>query len=94
MEGLDIEYRMLTALRSHERLIKYFGQHDYGLRIQFEVNGNIRHYLSRTDFKNIPIQERKKWLQPAAESVAFIHSKGVIHCDIHPNNFPLDERDL
>ena len=92
IKGLDIEHRILTALGSHERLIKYFGQHEYGLRFQFEANGDIRRYFSRTDFKVIPIQQRKKWVQQAAESVVFIHSKDVIHCDLHPDNFLLDDK--
>ncbi|KAI1571182.1 SPS1, serine threonine protein kinase [Pyrenophora tritici-repentis] len=90
IKGLDIEHHILTALGSHQRLVKYFGKHEYGLRFQFEVNGDIRRYFSKTDFKTIPIQQREKWVQQAAESIAFIHSKDVIHCDIHPNNFLLD----
>ncbi|KAF2866548.1 kinase-like domain-containing protein, partial [Massariosphaeria phaeospora] len=92
MKGLDIEHQILTALGSHQRLVKYFGQNEYGLRFQFEVNGDIRRYFSKTDFKTIPIQQREKWVQQAAESIAFIHSKDVIHCDIHPNNFLLDDK--
>ncbi|RII17530.1 hypothetical protein CUC08_Gglean002370 [Alternaria sp. MG1] len=90
MGHLDIEHHILTALGGHQRLVKYFGKHEYGLRFQFELNGDIRYYVSKTDFKNIPIQQREKWVQQAAESIAFIHSKGVIHCDIHPNNFLFD----
>ncbi|KAH6719746.1 kinase-like domain-containing protein [Leptodontidium sp. MPI-SDFR-AT-0119] len=92
MKGLDIEHHILTALGTHPRLINYFGKDDYGLRFQFEANGDIRRYFSKTDFKTIPIQQRKEWVRQAAESIAFIHSKDVIHCDIHPNNFLLDEK--
>ena len=91
IKPLAIEHHILTALGSHERLTKYLGQHEYGLRFKYEANGDIRRYFSRTDFTTIPIQERWRWVQQAAESVAFNHSKNVIHCDLHPNNFLLDE---
>ncbi|KAF1352741.1 kinase-like protein [Lizonia empirigonia] len=92
MKGLDIEHQILTALGSHHRLVKYFGQHENGLRFQFERNGDIRRYFSKVDFKTIPIQQRRKWVHQAAESIAYIHSKDVVHCDIHPNNFLLDDK--
>ncbi|KAF2760822.1 kinase-like protein [Pseudovirgaria hyperparasitica] len=91
LRSLEIEHVILTALGDHQRLVKYLGQHEYGLRFHFEANGDIRSYFSKADFKSIPIQQREKWAQQAAESIAFIHSRNVIHCDIHPNNFLLDE---
>jgi len=33
-KGLGIENHILTALGSHQRLIKYLGQHEYSLRFQ------------------------------------------------------------
>jgi serine/threonine protein kinase len=82
MKGLDIEHHVLVALGSHERLIKYCGPHVYGFRFRFESNGDIRRYFSRTDSKTISTQQRRKWVDQAAESVAFIHSKDVIHCKV------------
>jgi serine/threonine protein kinase len=92
MKGLDIEHQILTVLGSHHRLVKYFGRHENGLRFRFERNGDIRRYFSKVDFKTITTQQQQKWVHQAAESIAYIHSKSVIHCDIHPNNFLLDDK--
>jgi len=91
-KALDVEHQILTALGTHPRLVHYLGKHDHGLRFQYEANGDIRRYFCSTDFNIIPVQKRNEWVRQAAESIAHIHSKGVIHCDIHPNNFLLDEK--
>jgi serine/threonine protein kinase len=90
-KGLDIEHQILKALGSHHRLAKYLGRHENGLRFQFQRNGDIRRYFSKVDFNAIPTQQRQKWVRQAAESIAYIHSKDVIHCDIHPSNLLLDD---
>lgn len=89
--ALDIEHHILTMLGSHERLVRYLGRQQYGLRFQRELNGDVRRYLARVAASTISVQQREKWVYQAAESIAFIHSKNVIHCDIHPNNFLLDD---
>ncbi|RDI79799.1 hypothetical protein Vi05172_g10218 [Venturia inaequalis] len=34
---------------------------------------------------------RRKWARQAAEALAFVHAKDVIHSDFHPNNLLIDE---
>lgn len=92
MKGLEIEDQILTRLGSHQRLVKYFGRHEHGLRFRFGSNGDIRRYFSKVDFKTVPMQQRQKWVYQSAESIAYLHSRDVIHCDIHPNNFLLDDK--
>jgi hypothetical protein len=59
MKGLEIEHQILTVLGSHQRLVKYVGQHEYGIRFQFEANGDIHRYFSNMDFTTIPIQQEE-----------------------------------
>lgn len=91
LKSLDIEHHILTALGSHQRLTRYLGPHEHGLRFHYEPHGDLRTYYSKTDLTAISTQQREKWVQQAAQSIAFIHAKHVIHCDIHPNNFLLDD---
>lgn len=53
-------------------------------------NGDLQHYLEW--HKNgIDDAQRSKWCKQAAEAVIYIHSKGVLHCDLRPANCLLDE---
>jgi len=91
-KGLEIEHRILLKLGEHERLVKFLGKHEYGLRFRLAKNGDVRRYMSEQEPGAISLQLRQKWLWQAAEILALVHSKGVVHCDIHPNNFLLDEQ--
>lgn len=91
---LDIEDTILSMLGSHKRIVKYLGRDERGRGLRFELaaNGDIRRYLASHDSRESPEHIRRKWAQQAAEALAFIHDKGVIHCDIHPNNLLLDKQ--
>jgi serine/threonine protein kinase len=52
--------------------------------------GSVKNYLAKKPISQIPVELRLKWARQAAKAVAFIHSKGVIYCDIHTNNLLLD----
>jgi serine/threonine protein kinase len=88
---LEIEHHILSTLGKHERLASYIGKHPHGLQFHFAQNKDIRQYISSHEGDSIPLNLRQKWAKQAAQAVSFVHSKGVIHCDIHPNNFLLDE---
>ncbi|KAF1987441.1 kinase-like protein [Aulographum hederae CBS 113979] len=89
--GLEVEAAILSTLGNHDRLIKYIGKHSHSLQIEFEENGDIKKYLLNHESSSISTQQRTKWRKQAAECVAFIHSQGVVHCDLHPNNSLLDK---
>lgn len=89
-KSLDIENSILSMLGSHDRIVKYLGRHEHGLRFQLAANGDVRRYLSSHDRGESPEPVRRKWAKQAAEALAFVHGKGVVHCDVHPNNLLLD----
>ena len=91
MRSIVIEKRIYDALGPHERIVRCLGMTKHGLNLELAAEGSISHYLEKTPALSVPTKLRLKWSRQAAEAVAFIHSKGVIHCDIHTNNFLLDE---
>jgi serine/threonine protein kinase len=53
-------------------------------------NGNLSTYL--TTYKDtIKLSQRLRWVQEAAEGLQLLHSADIMHCDIEPKNFLLDE---
>lgn len=90
--SLAIEAQIFAAIGTHERIINCLGLTPHGLKLELATEGSISCYLEKMPASMIPTKLRLKWSRQAAEAVAFIHSKGVIHCDIHTNNLLLDNK--
>src|SRR5262245_58019175 len=89
---LDREFEVYQRLPSpHNRLIRMFGfsdDDDRGLVFEYMPNGNLRAFLeSHTE---IPMAQRMQWCVEAVEAVVLLHSYGIIHADIRPENMLLD----
>ncbi|KAL3470234.1 kinase-like protein [Aspergillus californicus] len=90
MSRLEVEKKLLEIVGPHERIIRLKGFSDDGLYLERATNGTLAHYLLESD--NPPsILQRVSWCREAAEAVAWVHARGVIHCDIQPTNLLLDE---
>lgn len=91
-DRFNTEARIYKALGSHPRILAFYGFDERGLQLQHAKNGTVRDLLldpSRAHHLTTP--KRIRLCQQAAEAVAYIHTKKVIHCDISTRNFLLDE---
>lgn len=76
--------------RNHSGILRYYGNLGDALILQYACHGSIRQYFARQT-KPVPLSLQLRWVEQIAASIAFIHSKNVLHGDISCNNILLDE---
>jgi serine/threonine protein kinase len=89
VEGLEIEEQILRHLGQHPRVIGLVRRTEDGLLLENMTNGSVESYL-RKNAAATPFSQRVKWAGQAADGLAYIHKKGVLHCDISVGNLLLD----
>jgi len=89
VEGLEVERQILQELGQHPRIIRFVRNHEDGLLLEYLPNGSVERYL-RDVAPNTSLQQRLIWARQAAEGLAYIHEKNVIHCDFSVGNILLD----
>ncbi|KAF2013559.1 kinase-like protein [Aaosphaeria arxii CBS 175.79] len=95
VHSLNVEKAILSALGPHPRIVQYLSDNDHGIVLRRAENGDLRRYLLTTQRKGehhptIPLELRRKWIRQTAQALSYVHSRGVIHSDMHPNNLLLD----
>ncbi|KAI9791930.1 MAG: hypothetical protein M1835_008166 [Candelina submexicana] len=74
------------------RIITCFGLDERGLILEHATNGTLKDLVHDSNAAgNISSHDRFRWSRQAAEAIAYIHTKKVIHCDIGLRNFLLDQ---
>lgn len=91
VRGLEVEEQILRILGKHHRIIQLKGRHKDGLLLEYLPNGSIERYL-RSNAPRITMVQRLRWGQQAAEGLAYIHMKNVLHCDLSIGNLLLDSK--
>ncbi|EEP82058.1 predicted protein [Uncinocarpus reesii 1704] len=78
-DDLRCEQQAYELLGSHPRIAKYHGRANNNLacEIEYYQNGCIDQAMLK-----IPEILYLKWSEQIAEALVFVHSKGIIHCDI------------
>ncbi|KAK0252142.1 hypothetical protein LTR91_005556 [Friedmanniomyces endolithicus] len=82
---LEVEAAIYEALGAHPRVVAFLGRSMHGLKLKRE--NSFTEYLDKIYDPVLKL----RWARQTAEGVNFLHSRGVIHCDLHPDNLLLDD---
>ncbi|KAB5511389.1 kinase-like domain-containing protein, partial [Coniochaeta sp. 2T2.1] len=85
----EAEIKRLHTLGQHRRIIGLKGFTDDGLYLERAVNGDLFQYLA--NHPTTTVKRRLIWYRQAAEAIAYVHSKRVLHCDIRHRNLLVDK---
>lgn len=93
LRDLEREFQIYRRLPRHDRLVEMikYSPED-GLFLQYMPRGNLGEHL-QTAAASITVMQRFQWAYDAAEALHLLHSHGIIHCDVKPENFLLDSTD-
>lgn len=92
MCAVEVEiYKRLQVPHRPSSVLDYYGSTQDGIILEWAAHGSIRQY-QRKITALIPERLLYRWACQAAQALTFCHSRGVLHGDIHCNNFFLDER--
>lgn len=89
---LRTEAQVYERLGTHPRIVKITSWDDQTctLTMEYLQHGCLETYLLL--HQQIDFPRRFQWACEAAEGLQYLHSHGVVHCDVHPRNFLLDEK--
>ncbi|KAG5808352.1 hypothetical protein H9Q74_006366 [Fusarium xylarioides] len=84
-----VEGEILKVLGDHPRIVKFLGRFDpEGFKFAEADKGNLQQYIDNW-FPTMTLKIRSAWCLQATEAIAYLHSKGVIHSDLRPENYLL-----
>ncbi|KAJ9495918.1 hypothetical protein H2202_008714 [Exophiala xenobiotica] len=89
LQLLTIEQRAYERLGHHPRICRYISKEKNGLVLE-RLEKNLGKYLCTLQEGGVDCTLAWVWSIQIAESVAFAHSKGVLHADLGCHNVLLD----
>ncbi|KAI4726308.1 hypothetical protein E4T49_05948 [Aureobasidium sp. EXF-10728] len=91
LQELRIEARIYQHLGPHPRVLRFLSWDDEQsiLRTEYMRNGNLKSFITSNQYSS---EVKTRWIKQAGDAIEFLHSRNVIHSDIEPDNFLLDEQ--
>ncbi|CAI7596005.1 unnamed protein product [Penicillium glandicola] len=87
--SIKVENRILQIIGPHPRIVEYKGLAEDGLILKYYPNGTLRNHIKNHPYETL--ERRLEWCKQLVDTLSFVHSKRVIHCDICLHNILLDE---
>lgn len=96
-ENFTVELEAYKRLSGPERpssILQFFGvdeNHELGLVFEFAAGGNLFSHIWHEN--PIDADMKRRVARQAIEALIFVHSRNILHCDIHALNIFLDSND-
>lgn len=89
---LATEARIYQLIGPHPLLVPVISWDDstHALTMEFMTNGTLKDYIGA--HPDVSMAQRLLWGRQAAEGLQLVHAVGVVHYDVGPHNFLLDEQ--
>lgn len=89
---ITTESLIYERLGQHPRLIQTLGfdPESCVLTMEYMPNGTLKDFLAANN-EAISTAQRLRWARDAAEGLQVVHDAKIVHCDVEPKNFLLDE---
>lgn len=81
------ESNSLLLLRGHKNIIMFYGLfEETKLCLEYCIDGDLFDEQMKRPTFNYSIKESLDYIYQISEGVKYIHNKGIIHCDLKPEN--------
>ncbi|XP_050340806.1 uncharacterized protein LOC126767295 [Bactrocera neohumeralis] len=91
LDTILAEVKTMSALRS-TKIVGYVTaavfdeRHELFLVMEYVSGGSLHHIARSHQDSRVPLWLARRYLREVLESLKYLHTKGVVHCDIKPQN--------